>query len=333
MDASERIVGALRRLMVSAMGLAIAFGLAVASAQAQQWPEKNITLVVCFPPGGGTDIAARLIQIQLGEALGQPLIVENRAGASGNTATQAVARAAPDGYTLMMCSSAYVVNPSMFAVSTYDPLKDLIPIMVVGASPNVFTVPASSPHKSMQELLAWVKANPGKLNWTTPGQGTTPFLNGEYMKQQLGLQMVHIPFSGGGPATQATVAGQVDLYASNLGTVVALIDGGQLRAVAMTSRERWPDLPNVPTLVELGVKDAVSDTFQGLFAPAGTPQPIIDKIARELGKILSQPDMKEKFRKGGLPVLAEGPEKFKERVAREVAFYKNIVEKGGLKVK
>lgn len=303
------------------------------AAGAQQWPERSITLVVCFPPGGGTDIAARLVNTQLGEALGKPVIVENRAGASGNTATQTVARATPDGYTLLMCSSAYVVNPSMFTVSTYDPLKDFIPIMVVGASPNVFTVPVSSPHKSMRELLDWVKANPGKLNWTTPGQGTTPFLNGEYMKQQLGLQMVHVPFSGGGPATQATVAGQVDLYASNLGTVASLVDGGQLRAVAMTSRVRWPDLPNVPTLVELGIKDAVSDTFQGLFAPAGTPQPIIDRIATELGKILNQPEVKEKFRKGGLPVLAEGPAKFKERVAREVAFYKDIVEKGGLKVK
>ena len=323
----------LRRAATVVLACAAGIGLAASAVTAQQWPEKNITLVVCFPAGGGTDIAARLVNIPLGEALGKPVIVENRAGASGNTATQAVARAAPDGYTLLACSSAYVVNPSMFAASTYDPLKDLIPITVIGASPNVFVVAGNSPHKSMKDLLAYAKANPGKLNWTTPGPGTTPFLSGEYVKQKSGLEMVHVPFSGGGPAMQATIAGQVEFYATSYGTAAALIDAGQLRALAVTSKGPFSELPTVPTLVDLGFTDGLFDTFQGIFAPAGTPKPIVERIAAEMDKLLKNADTADRLKKSGLTVLAEGPEAFKARVVREVAFYKEIVERGGLKVK
>src|SRR5262245_20785018 len=180
--------------------LAIA-ALAPVAARAE-WPERQITMVVCFPAGGGTDIAARLINTQLGEALGKPVIIENRGGAGGSIGTAAVARAAPDGYTLLVCSSAFVVNPSLYANVTYDPFKDFAPIMVLGASPNAFVVPAQSPVKSMREILDKAKANPGKLNWTSPGAGTTPYLAGEVVKLRTGVDMVHIPFAGAGPATQ-----------------------------------------------------------------------------------------------------------------------------------
>jgi tripartite-type tricarboxylate transporter receptor subunit TctC len=322
-----------RTLAHIAVALTAAFGLGVGTAEAQKWPERPITIVSCFPAGGGTDIAARLYNIPLGEALGQPVIIENRAGASGNVGISYVQRAAPDGYTLLACSSAYVVNPSMFASATYDPIKDFEPVMVVGASPNIFTVPASSPHKTMKEFLDWAQANPGKANWTTPGKGTTPYLGGEHMIQQLKLQMAYVPFTGAGPATQAAIAGQVDLYSANLGSVAPLVAGGQLRAVAMTSEKRWHELPQVPTLVELGIKDAVSDTFQALWYPAGTPKEMIDKVSTALGKILTTPEMKAKFDNVGLPVLAEASPEFKKRIVREVAFYKDIIDRGGLKVK
>jgi tripartite-type tricarboxylate transporter receptor subunit TctC len=305
--------------------------LATTTAPAQQWPAKPITLVTCFPPGGGTDIAARLYNIPLGEALGQPIVIENRGGASGNVGISFVQRAPADGYTILACSSAYVVNPSMFTTATYDPLKDFEPLMVVGASPNIFTVPATSPHKTMREFLDWAKANPGKPNWTTPGKGTTPYLGGEHMVQQLDLRMAYVPFQGAGPATQAAVAGQIDLYSANLGSVLPLVVAGNLRAVAMTSEKRWHELPDVPTLVELGIKDAVSDTFQGLWYVAGTPKPVIDKVADALGKILTTKEMRKKFDKVGLPVLAEPPAKMRERIVREVAFYKAIIERGNLK--
>src|SRR5262245_18807543 len=296
------------------------------------YPERQVTMIVCFPAGGGTDIAARIINTQLGEALGKPVIIENRGGASGNIGIAAAARAGGDGHTLLVCSSAFVVNPSLFVPPAYDPFKDFVPVMLIGASPNVFVVPAQSELKSMTELIAKAKANPGKLNWTSPGVSTTPHLAGEVLKLRAGINMQHIPFTGAGPATTAALGGQVDLYTANIGSLMGVIGAGKLRPIAMTSTGRWGDLPDVPSLEELGIKDAVSDTFQGIFAPAGTPQPVIDRLAKELGAILARPDIKEKFVKAGLPVVAEGPETFRARIAREVPMYKEIIDKAGLKM-
>jgi len=296
------------------------------------YPERQITMIVCFPAGGGTDIAARLINTQLGDALGRPVVIENRGGAGGNIGIAAAARAPADGYTLLVCSSAYVVNPSLYAQAAYDPFKDFVPVMVIGASPNVFVVPAQSAIKTMPELIVKAKANPGKLNWTSPGAGTTPYLAGELIKLRTGIDMQHIPFAGAGPATTAALAGQVDLYTANIGSLMGVIEAGKLRPVAVTSRARWPDLPDVPSLEEIGIEDAVSDTFQGIYAPAGTPQPIIDRLAKELTTILARPDVREKFAKAGLPVVAEGPDVFRARIAREVPRYKEIIDKAGLKI-
>jgi tripartite-type tricarboxylate transporter receptor subunit TctC len=329
-SAAPRVTRIPRRKLLAVTLLATVSAM-VSSARAD-YPERQITMIACFPAGGGTDIAARLINTQLGEALGKPVIVENRGGAGGSIGTAAVARAAPDGYTLLVCSSAFVVNPSLYANVTYDPFKDFVAIMVIGASPNAFVVPAQSEIKSLPELIAKAKANPGKLNWTSPGAGTTPYLAGELLKLRTGINMQHIPFAGAGPATTAALAGQVDMYTANIGSLMGLIDSGKLRPIAVTSKERWADLPDVPSLEELGVKDAVSDTFQGIYAPAGTPQPVIDRLAKELTAILARPDVREKFVKSGLPVVAEGPEVFRARIAREVPMYKEIIDKAGLKI-
>ena len=324
---------ATRRLpRVLAAMIVIATAGATFDAAHADYPERQITMIACFPAGGGTDIAARLINTPLGEALGKPVIVENRGGAGGNIGIGAAARAAGDGYTLLVCSSAYVVNPSLYAQAPYDPYKDFVPVMLIGASPNVFVVPAQSDIKTMPELIAKAKANPGKLNWTSPGAGTTPYLAGEVLKLRSGISMQHIPFAGAGPATTAALAGQVDLYTANIGSLIGAIDAGKLLPIAVTSQERWPELPNVPTLDELGVKDAVSDTFQGIFAPAGTPQAVIDRLAKELTLILNRPDTREKFVKAGLPVVAEGPEVFRARIAREIPMYKAIIDQAGLKI-
>ena len=321
----------LARCMLPTMALLTALDAPFNSARAD-YPERQVTMIVCFPAGGGTDIAARLINTQLGEALGKPVIIENRGGAGGNIGIAAAARTGGDGYTLLVCSSAYVVNPSLYAQATYDPFKDFLPVMVIGASPNVFVLPAQSELKSMPELIAKAKANPGKLNWTSPGAGTTPYLAGEVLKLRTGISMQHIPFAGAGPATTAVLAGQVDLYTANIGSVMALIDAGKVRPIAVTSAKRWGDLPDVPTLDELGVKDAVSDTFQGIYAPAGTPQSVIDRLVKELNVILARPDVKEKFIKAGLPVVAEGPDAFRARIAHEVPMYKEIIDKAGLRI-
>jgi tripartite-type tricarboxylate transporter receptor subunit TctC len=205
-------------------------------------------------------------------------------------------------------------------------------VMVIGASPNVFVVPAQSEIKSMPELIAKAKASPGKLNWTSAGVGTTPYLAGEVLQLRTGTKMQHIPFAGAAPATTAALAGQVDMYTANIGSLVSAIEAGKLRPIAVTAAKRWGDLPDVPTLDELGVKDAVSDTFQAIYAPAGTPQPIIDRLVKELEIILARPDVKQKFIKAGLPVVAEGPDVFRARIAREVPMYKEIIDKAGLKI-
>ena len=312
------------------MTAAVAFSLDSAHAEC---PDRPVTIVACFPAGGGTDLAVRMMHVELGKALGQPVIIENRGGAGGSVGTGAVARATPDGYTLLSCSSAFVVNPSLYANVSYDPIKDFIPIMVIGASPNVFVVPAQSKIQTMRELIAEAKANPGKMNWTSPGVGTTPQLAGELLKLKLGLEMTHIPYAGAGPANNAVLAGLVDFYVANYGSLTGLLNSGKVRPVAVTSKKRWPDLPDVPTLDELGVKDAESDTFQGVLAPAGTPQPVIDRLAKEMSTILADPEMQAKYVKLGLPVVAEGPAAFKARIEREVPMYKEVIDKAGLKIK
>jgi tripartite-type tricarboxylate transporter receptor subunit TctC len=317
----------LRTLLLAALGAL----LACAAAHAE-YPDRQITMVVCFPAGGGTDIAARLVNIPLGQALGKPVVIENRGGAGGNIAIAAVKRLPADGYTLLVCSSAYVVNPSLYAQAAYDPLKDFIPVMVMGASPNVFVVPMQSEIKSMKEFIEKAKANHGKMNWTSPGAGTTPQLAGELLKLRTGIEMQHIPFPGAGPATNAVLAGQVDLYTANIGSVQGLIDGGKVRPIAVTAKQRWAPLPDVPTLEELGIKDADSDTFQAVYAAAGTPQPIVDRLVKELTIILAKPDTKEKFEKIGLPVVAEGPDVFRKRIEREVPMFKEIIDKAGLRI-
>ena len=319
------------RVALLAAGAAVALSAASAPARAD-YPDKQITMMACFPAGGGTDIAARLVNTQLGEALGKPVVIENRGGAGGNIAIAAMKRLPADGYTLLVCSSAYVVNPSLYANANYDPLKDFVPLMVLGASPNVFVVPEKSEIKTMKQFIEKAKANPGKMNWTSPGAGTTPQLAGELIKLRTGINMQHIPFPGAGPASNAAIAGQVDLYTANIGSVQGLIDGGRVRPIAVTSKTRWPPLPNVPTLDEIGIKDAESDTFQGVYVLAGTPQPIVDRLAKELGAILARPDVKEKFDKIGLPVVAEGPAAFMKRVQREVPMYKEVIDKANLKI-
>ena len=233
---------------------------------------------------------------------------------------------------MLVCSSAFVVNPSLYASANYEPLKDFVPLMVIGASPNVFVVPAQSEIKSMKEFLEKAKAAGGKMNWTSSGVGTTPHLAGELIKLRTGIDMQHIPFPGAGPATNAALAGQVDLYTANIGSLQGQIDGGKLRPIAVTSTTRWAPLPDVPTLEEAGIKGAESDTFQGIFVLAGTPQPVIDRLATELTAILRRPDIKEKFDKIGLPVVAEGPAQFRARVEREVPMYKEVIDKAGLRI-
>ena len=225
-----------------------------------------------------------------------------------------------------------MVNPSLYVNANYDPIKDFSPVIVLGGSPNVYTVKADSKFKTLADFTAAVKANPGKTNWTSPGVGTTPYLAGEILKMRAGLDMTHIPYKAVPAAVTAVLSGDAAMMTANYGSLAGQIDSGLLRALAQTGKTRWPELKDVPTLDELGIKNAETDTIFGVWVPAGTPQPIIDRLAKEIAKILKQPDIVERYRKVGAPVIAEGPEAFKARIAREVPMYKQIVEKAGLKV-
>lgn len=319
-----------RRIVIAGAAALIALPGSRARAQGN-WPERTITIVVSFAPGGSSDISARLIAPALGEALGRPVVVENRGGAGGNIGIGYVARAAPDGYTLLATSSAFVVNPSLYKRAPYDPFKDFLPIATLRASPNAIAVRPDSPFRTLPELIAYAKANPDRLNYASPGSGTTPHLAAEVLKQRAGIQMQHVSFIGAGPATQAAVAGTVDLICAHQGSIEAQLRSGQLRPLAHTGDGRQPDWPEVPSLGELGIRDAVSETFLALFAPAGVPGPIMERISAAVAGVLRHPDVQERFRQSGMPVIGGGPAELRARVAREVPLWRQVIQQAGIK--
>jgi tripartite-type tricarboxylate transporter receptor subunit TctC len=297
------------------------------------FPERSVTVIVSFAPGGSTDIAVRLIAPAMQEILGRPFVVENRGGAGGNIGIGAAARATPDGYTLLGTSSAFVVNPSLYRNAPYDPFRDFQPISTLSASPNVLAVPAASRFRSLKELIDFAKANPDKLNWASPGSGTTPHLAGEIIALRAGLRVQHISFTGAGPATQAAVAGQVDYIVAHQGSIEPQLRSGQLRPLAHTGTGRQEDWPELPAVSEFGIQGAESETFLALFAPAGVPAPVVARLAAAVTEALKRPDVQERFRKGGMPANpTPGPDELRARVAREVPLWRDVITQAGISV-
>jgi tripartite-type tricarboxylate transporter receptor subunit TctC len=318
-----------RRSVMAGAGL---LGASPAWAQGG-WPDRPVTLVCCFPPGGSTDASARLVAPGLAELLGKPVVIENRAGAGGNIGIGYVARAAADGYTLLCASSVFVVNSSLYRNAPYDPFRDFAPVGTLGASPNLICVRADSGITSLQQLIALAKARPDRFNYASPGIGTTPHLAGEVLKLRTGIQMQHVPFLGAGPAVQAILAGTVEvLVASQGGSVEAARVSGQTLALAQTGATRSPDLPDVPTLGELGIADAVSETFNALYAPAATPAPIVERLATAVLAVLARPEVQQRYRLAGVPVVPEGADGLKARVAREVPLWREVIRQAKIAV-
>jgi tripartite-type tricarboxylate transporter receptor subunit TctC len=312
------------------LAVGIAACLSASNAQAA-WPERPITVVVPFAPGGPTDIIARILSVALSQSLGQNLVIDNRGGAAGNIGMGQVARAAPDGYTLMLTSTAIAVNPALFKNLPYDPIKDFAPISELVNAPNVLVVRGDSNIKTVADLVAQAKANPDKFNYASPGAGTKSHLTGELLKLRAGIKMVHVPFRGAGPAAQAVLANTVQLGSVALAAAEALIKDGQLRALAVTSEKRWFSLPDVPTMIEAGYPDFVSDTFNALFAPAAVPKDILAVLVRESRAAFDRPDAREQARKAGFEVVAGTPEQLAARVAKEIPAVRELVEKAGIK--
>ena len=324
-----------RRSILKAAGGALAMPMIARFSPAlAAWPnDKAVRIVVPFAPGGPTDIMARVVAAHLSEKLKASFIIENKAGAGGNIGMGEVARAEPDGYTLLMTSSAIVLNPSLYDKVPFDPARDFEPISEMGASPNVFLVTNDLGVNSMAELVALAKKDPDKLNYSSPGTGTTPQLSAELLKARAGIKMAHVSHNGAGPAVQAILAGTTQVACVALPPAHPHIVGGKLKAIGLTGATRWHDLPDVPTMIEAGFKDFVSDTLQGFLAPAKTPKGVIDILASATDEILKRPDVKDRLVKAGFDVLSRGPAGMKARIDKEVPMWRQVVDQAGVKIR
>ena len=304
----------------------------VSAAPADGYPGRPVRVVVGFPAGGPTDVIARLVAQKLSDALGQQFFVENVGGAGGNIASGQVARAAPDGYTIMAISTGFVVNPSLYAKVPYDAVKDFEPVTLVAVSPNVVVVNPAVPAKSLPELVKLIKDNPGKYSFAGPGVGSTPHLGGELFRLTFNLDLVHVPFTGAAPAVQATIGGHTPIAFTALPSSFSAIQAGQVRALGVAASERAPAIPDVPTYAEQGIKDQEADTITGIVAPAGTPKEIVDLLSREIARAVAQPDAKERLMALGFKPVASKPDEFGARIKLEMEKWGKVVRDAKLRV-
>jgi tripartite-type tricarboxylate transporter receptor subunit TctC len=313
-----------RGKLIAAVVLAAIFGTVPAATMAQS-PGGVIRIIIPFAPAGSADVLARLLQAPLQEELQQTVIVENHAGAGSNIGTSEVARAKPDGRTLLITTSAFVVNPSLYANINYDYGK-LEPIAVLPPAPTVFAVsPKQDGIQSVADLIARAKADPQKFNYSSPGNGTTPQLMMELFKLTTGAAITNIPYNGGGPATQALMTGTVDVLSTALPGAQGQIRGGTMKGIALSTDERWPTLPDVPTFKEVGYPDVSLSNLHFFLAPPGTPPAEIERISKAALKVVARDDIKKRLIDLGFLPTTEGPEAAKARIAKEVAFYKDLI--------
>jgi tripartite-type tricarboxylate transporter receptor subunit TctC len=312
-----------RSVRVLALGAALVA--AGPSWAAGAYPDHPVKIIAPFAAGGPSDIIGRILADKLTSSLKQRFYVEDHAGAGGNIGMTQVARAAPDGYTILVASSSFVVNPSLYAKPPYDPFKDFAPVTMAVDSPNLLMVHPSMPVKTVKELIALIKANPGKYAIANSGLGTTPMLASELFKLVFKLETTSVPYNGGAPAVQATVANQTPIGFATLPPAYPHVVSGNLRALAVTSAKRASTLPNVPTMAEAGVPDQESDTMQGIFVPAGTPPEVIALLNREMVKALALPDVQAKCKELGFDVVANSPAEFSAYIKKEVERWHKVI--------
>lgn len=318
-----------RALAAAALALAASL-LPGPAATAAPYPARIVRIIVPFGAGGGVDALARSVAQELTTAFGQTFIVENRGGAGGNVGIAAVARAEPDGLTLLVTSNAVVTNPALYSPAPFDPVKDLAPITELGTTPDLVVVPAKSPLKDLAQVVAESKATPGKFTFGSGARGASPHLMVERLQKAAGISMVHVPYSGAGPNIQALLSSTTDMSTSSYSSVKAQADGGLIRPLFHAGAARIPALPDTPTLRELGF-DIVSETFIAMFAPAGTDPAIVDRLAKEVTAALARPAVREGIERTGVAVTAAGPEALRERVRREVPIWAETVAETGLR--
>lgn len=307
----------------------LAMAVSAAVTQAAEFPERNITVIVPFPAGGASDMTARLVTAKMAERVKQSVVIENRGGANGALGSMTVKQAAPDGYTLLIGSiGVFAINPALFKELRYDPRKDFDLLSVVVRTPNVLVAHPDFPAKNVQELIAYLKANPGKTTFASSGTGSSDHLTAALFWQKTGTSGVHVPYKGGGPAINDLIGGHSNVSFQNLGAIAQHVKAGRLKALAVTSDKRNPTLPDVPTMAEAGVKDLEVYSWQAAAAPKGLPPAVRKKLEAELAASANAPDIKAKFEAVGFDVVANNGQQFEKFLADEIARWKGVIEAG-----
>jgi len=315
------------------LAAAAACALWPALAAAQAFPTKPITIIVPFAAGGTTDILARIIAQGLTAELGQSVVVDNRAGAGGNIGGQAAARAAADGYTLFMGTvGTHAINAALYKKMPFDPVKDFAPLTRVANVPNLLVANPAQPFKTVQELIAYAKANPGKINFGSSGSGSSIHLSGELFKSMAKVDMQHVPYKGSAPAVTDLLGNQIAIMFDNMPSAIQHVRSGKLRAIAVTTAKRSPELPDVPTIAEAGVPGYEATSWFGMFAPAATPAPVVGQLNKALVKVLAQPDIKKKINEQGAETAGETPEQFAAFIQQEAVKWGKVVRESGASV-
>jgi tripartite-type tricarboxylate transporter receptor subunit TctC len=322
-----------RRHILASMAAAGAFAATGARAADSRWPDHPVRIIVPYPPGGSTDVLSRILAERMKEMFGQPFVIENRPGAGGNIGIAAVTGSAPDGYTIGAATIGhFAINQYLYSKMPYDAERDMVPASLTWELPNVFVVPAEHcPAKTISEFIAWAKQK-GRVSYGSPGVGTSPHLSGVMFVKQTGLDAVHVPFRGAAQTIPAMLAGDVNFAIDNLASYVPAISSGQMRALAVTSAQRWPTMNDVPTMGEAGIKDFVVTSWAAFVVPTGTPRPIIDKIAGAMKQIAAEEEVQKRFLVGGARILSSTLEGALAYAAKERALWKDVVAASGAKI-
>ncbi|MFC3337041.1 Bug family tripartite tricarboxylate transporter substrate binding protein [Paracandidimonas soli] len=319
----------IRRRLLAALASASCLAFPFAAQADASYPDKPVRIVVPYPPGGANDVIGRLVAQRLSLMTGQQFVVENKPGATGLTGTAHVAGTAPDGYTLLVSASVHVIYPSLFKEVTFDPLKDFTPISQLASGSLILSVNPSQPFKTLQELLAYAKANPGKLQYASSGNGSATHLAAEALKQQAGVDIGHIPYRGGAPALSDTIAGHVPMIIDPVASSMPFLTSGKLRALAVTTAQRSPLLPDLPTVAESGLPNYDIGTWYGLWAPAGTPDAVVAKLSSLVAEAIRHPETQERLQALGLQGVGNSPAEFKAYNASEYEKWKAVVAESG----
>ncbi|WP_108469362.1 tripartite tricarboxylate transporter substrate binding protein [Polynucleobacter difficilis] len=318
--------------LVSGVAICLSSALMIGAVQAQSWPTKPIKFIVPYPPGGGTDVIARIVQEPLAKELGQQVIIDNRGGAGGSIGSALAAQSPSDGYTVLFTLSSHTINPSFYPRLPFDTERDFSPVVTIASLPQILVANPNFPAKNVKEVIEMAKAKPGSISYASVGNGSPGHLAGAMMATDAGVDMVHIPYRGGGPAITDVIAGQVPLLWVSIPAAAQFVKSGKVKALAVSTVKRSAVFPDVPTMAESGFKDFEVDSWYAMFVPASTPKPIVERLNKAALKVLAQPEVKEKLLSQGAEAVGDSPSQLGAVVKKEIAKWKQVVKAANIKV-